>query len=352
MKIKKLIIAILVCGSVGIWAPASGNVNIENQQHEVPNDADHAIPTTISPDEPVEVRVGVYVSDIHSIDLEEQTFRVRFWIWFRWDKAHLRFIRDPLETFDIAGGVIESKSNVFRELFIDNSIYAVARIDALIHQPFELNRFPLDSHVLQIRIQPESDFSYVRYVADGRNSKIDPAITLPGWNIKDLSGVVTSIKFYTSYGYEPPGEKQSAGESEYTEFKYSVQISRPATSVFVKTFWATFLSVILAIMMFAIPQAEPEVRFNLGVGSIFAATANYYIVSGAASAPDVFTLADAVSLFSVLTILLAIGGAALSLVRFASDSSHTTIFSKRAAGSLGLIYIVGIWAIAEFWGAL
>jgi len=228
----------------------------------------------------------------------------------------------------------------------------VARVEALIHQPFQLDRVPLDSHVLQIRIQPESDVSFVKYVADRSNSKIDSSISIPGWTVKDLSREVISTKFDTSYGYEPPGEKQSEGESEYTEFRYSIQISRPGINIFIKTLWATFLSVILAIMMFAIPQAESEVRFSLGIGSIFAATANYYIISGVVSAPDVFTLADAVSLFSVLTILLAIGGAALSLVRFSSDSSDALIFSKRAACSLALLYVVGIWAIVEFWSEL
>ena len=305
---------------------------------------------TLMPTSPRDVRVGTYIIELNSLDLKTMSFRIRFWIWFRWNEDDAKFIRDPLETFDIVSGRIESKTNVFREKFSDGTIYAVARVDAEIHQPLDPFRFPLDSHTLALKIQPESDASYVRYVPDLANSKIDKAVFLPGWVVKDKFGSVSSVEFSTSYGYEAT-QKNIVGHSEYSEFKYLIGVSRPILRVFFKTFWATFLSVMLAFLMFAIPQNKEELQFHLGVGSIFAATANYYIISSSSSSIGTLTLADAISFLSVFTIFVSISTVVFCLAYqhkphgslIESEIEHRYLkFMKMAYRLIGISYLIGL----------
>ena len=313
------------------------------------------VPETIMPESPRDVRVGTYIIELNSLDLETMSFRIKFWIWFRWNEDDSRFIRDPLETFDVVSGRIESKTNVFREKFSDGTIYAVARVDAEIHQPLDPSRFPLDSHTLELKIQPESDASYVRYVPDVANSKLDKSVFLPGWILKDMFGSVSSVEFSTSYGYEPT-PSNIVSYSEFSEFKYLIGVSRPILSAFFKTFWATFLSVMLALLMFVIPKDKEETQFQLGVGSIFAATANYYIISSNSSSIGTLTLADSISFLSVFTIFVSISAAAFclayrhksydSLIEAAIEHRYKNRqyfkFMKMAYRLIGISYLIGL----------
>jgi hypothetical protein len=299
------------------------------------------VPETLEPEEPIEVAVGTYITEITSLNLAAQSYRMRFWIWFRWPVSSTGFIRNPLDTFDVVGGSIESKSNIFQEKFDDGTLYGVAQVEAVVRQAFDVRAFPLDSYHLTLRVQPESDSDYVRYVSDGKNSKLDTSLSIPGWRLKDIGARVVEKKFDTSFGYEP-SSRDTPGYSEYSEYQYSIGVSRPSGSVFFKTFWATFLSVLLAFLMLTVPPREASVKFTLGVGAVFSATANYYVITSGAPATEVMTLADSLSFFSVFVILVAISYATFSLNRFADDVKRAASFELRAGGRLAVLYVIGL----------
>ena len=326
----------------------ASNVTATEKLVAIAEDSVLEVPETLEPEKPIEVAVGTYITEITSLNLAAQSYRMRFWIWFRWPVSSSGFIRNPLDTFDVVGGSIESKSNIFQEKFDDGTLYGVAQVEAVVRQAFDVRAFPLDSYRLTLRVQPESDSDYIRYVADEKNSKLDSSLSIPGWRLTAIGARVVETKFDTSFGYEA-SSRDTPGYSEYSEYQYSIGVSRPSGSVFFKTFWATFLSVLLAFLMLTVPPREASVKFTLGVGAVFSATANYYVVTSGAPATEVMTLADSLSFFSVFVILVAISSAVFSLNRFADDVKRAASFELRAGGRLAVFYCIGLIGFLYFY---
>lgn len=55
---------------------------------------------------PAKVVVGVYVNQIYAVSLKDNHFSADFYVWFRYEDDALK----PLETMEVVGGKIDSKS--------------------------------------------------------------------------------------------------------------------------------------------------------------------------------------------------------------------------------------------------
>lgn len=75
----------------------------------------YASTSTATPPPPVaaprSVDVGIYLNNIPSVSLKEKKFQADFSIWFRWTGDDL----DPLESFTLVNGHIDSKDGVVKK---------------------------------------------------------------------------------------------------------------------------------------------------------------------------------------------------------------------------------------------
>lgn len=255
----------------------------------------------------VNVRVGVYVIQLGDPDLKDSSFKTVFWLWFRWKGSP---DLDPMKKFEIVGGQVESCDNQDKKVVGDET-YQVARVRATVTQDFDIARFPLDQHTLELSVEETTEgVDGIRYVADTENSKLQDGISLSGW-VMGKPVVAASTKVYASNFGDP--SLPSDSQSEYARFTLSLPVRRPGISYTLKLFWSLYLSVFVALLALHIKPFDLDPRFGLGVGAVFAAMASAYVISSALPDSNQYTLADGVVMGSIGFIVASIIESILSL---------------------------------------
>lgn len=258
------------------------------------------------------VHVGVYVNQVPAVRLKENEYTVDFWIWFRWESDDL----DPIANFEVANGRIDSSSEPYRTQLPDGLHYAASRVHATITQFWDISRFPLDDHVLEIAIEdPNHEEFKVRFVADEQNSRIGPEVRVPGWITRAARARVVSQTYQTNYG---DTSLPSESESVYSRFVLAIPIERAGYGYFLKLFFGLFIAVSIAFTAFFIQPTNLDPRFGLGIGAIFAAVASEYVVTSVLPDTNLLTMADTLHLLAFFFIFLSIAESTYSLSLFAS----------------------------------
>lgn len=246
--------------------------------------------------EPVKVQVGAYVLRINNVSQKDGTFNVDMWLWFRW-KGDAK----PYESFEIANGQINNKSEAV--VSDDEGFnYTSVRVQATIFHDYDVRRFPLDNHVLTIELEDENlDTSGLVYVPDD-GIALDPGLSVPGWSVELKTPQVDPHVYPTNYGLRSSGVK----ESTYSRFVLPVSLDRSSYGALLKEFWISALSVLLGLLAFRVKATDLDARFGLGVGSIFAASANAFVISDNLPKTATVTMAEQINFLAIGTIFLSV----------------------------------------------
>jgi hypothetical protein len=303
-----------------------------------------AVAAESEPAKPLEVTVGIYLNQVRELSLRDSQFAADFWIWFRWKKG-ADF--NPLETFEIVGGDIESRANENTEDLAGTEwSYATARIVARVVQILDIREFPQDRHRLVIAIEDgdHPDFELV-YAADAENSRIDPKVHVPGFRVANFETALVPHTYTTNYG---DVTLPSGSESTYSRCEFALNVERPGFGYALKLMWGMWLSALVALLALFIKPINVDPRFGLGVGAIFAAMANQYIVSSVLPDSATVTSADVVGMATIVVIFIGVAESVGSLWLF--ENEHV-VLSKRLdrytmVGVLGMYAAVNICAFA------
>jgi hypothetical protein len=274
-----------------------------------------ALAANPEPAGPVEVSVGIYLNQVRELSLRDSQFVADFWVWFRWKKGAAV---DPLATFEIVGGDIQSRVNEGREDLPGGEwSYATARIVARVVQVLDVSQFPQDRHRLVIAIEDgeHEDFE-LTYAADSANSRIDPNVHVPGFQVANFETVIAQHAYKTNYG---DVTLPTNSESKYSRFEFALNIERPGFGYTLKLVWGMWLSAIVALLALFIKPINVDPRFGLGVGAIFAAMANQYLVSSALPDSATVTSADIVGMATIVVILICVAESVGSLWLFENE---------------------------------
>mgnify|MGYP001172750684 CR=1 FL=1 len=265
---------------------------------------------------PTDVTVGVYVVQLDDPNLKDSQFTVVFWLWFRW-RGDIDL--NPMKKFEVVGGQIEGIENedtVYGEE-PDGVHYQVAKIRATVTQDFDITRFPIDRHTLQLSIEETFEgIERIRYVPDTKNSKLLESISLAGLVIGETTATVGTKTYSSTFG-DPRVESVSGGaESTYARFTLSIPVKRPGISYPIKLFWSLYLSVFVALLALHIKPIDLDPRFGLGVGAVFAAMASAFVISAALPDTNQVTLADVVVMIAIGYIVISVIESIISLRMF------------------------------------
>ena len=281
--------------------------------------------------EPTQVQVGAYVLRLNNVSQKDGSFDVDMWVWLRW-KGDAK----PYESFEIANGRIDSKSTPV--VSDDGGFnYTSIRVQGTVFHDYDVRRFPLDSHVLTIELEDENlDTSGLQYVVD-QGIALDPGLKLPGWTVRLEAPQVTEHVYPTNYGLRSSGVEQSS----YSRFVLPVTIARDSYWALLKQFWISALSVLLGLLAFRVKPTDLDARFGLGVGSIFAASANAFVISDNLPKTSVVTLAEQINFIAIGTIFLSVFVSIASLrLCYAGMEEASERLDKWALAVVGIGYIL------------
>lgn len=282
-----------------------------------------------------EVRVGIYVDRIMEISTKATSWTVDFYIWFNWQGDDIK----PGETFQIIDGEILSRTKV--EEVIDKSRhYALYRVTARITKFFNVVRYPLDNHLLTIRIEDrDMQWNELRYVPDVRGAEYSSRVKVPAYRLNEAEIINKPHAYKTSRG-DP--RLAADHQATYSQITYGIKIDRPDWGLYFKMFQGLFASVAIAFLAFILASSSGQ-RFGLGVGAFFAAVGSSYVNLGELPGVGLVTLIDMANGLAMVTIFLTLLGSALSS-RIANSESQLGIAQSFDRVSLAL-FVTGFVSV-------
>ena len=279
-----------------------------------------------------DVQVGAYILRLSNVSPQNGAFDVDMWLWFRWKGSDVR----PDKNFEIVNGVISSRSDT--QIEDDGGFnYATVRVQATIFHDFDLRRFPLDNHVISIEMEDaELNNAQLTYVPD-EGIALDPSVRVSGWKIALQPTKVEKHVYATNYGLRSAG----TAASDYSRLTLAVSLDRTSFGPLFKSFWISALAVLLGLLAFLIKADDLDARFGMGVGSIFAASANAFVITGTLPPTTAVTLAEQINLIAVGIIFISVFVSIYSLrLRYKDKEAASLALDTWAMWALGVIYLV------------
>lgn len=279
---------------------------------------------------PVEVAFGAYVLNISKVSLQDGSLAVDMWVWFRWKDADIR----PDLMFEITNGTISSRSE--SDVYDDGEFKRVSvRVQASILHQFDVSRFPLDDHIIDIQFEDSSaNSTELTFVLD-EGAALDQGVKVAGWTVALHQIAIEPYTYQSNYGYA------DAPPLEYSRVHMLISLDRNSFGALFKRYWISGLAVALALMSLLLKATESSARFGIGLASIFAASANAITISSELPPTSAITLAEQVNLIAVAVIFTCV---------FVSVFSFRLCDKGRIASSARLdrhaIWIIGLAYIA------
>ena len=287
--------------------------------------------TAISePPPPVEVAFGAYVLGVSHVSLQDGSADIDMWIWFRWKAADIR----PDLSFELTNGIVSSRSD--SDVMDDDGFkLASVRVQARILHQFDVNRFPLDDHVIDVKLEDAVlDSTQLTFVLD-EGSALDPNVKVAGWSVALEHIKVAPYTYKTNYGY-----RSGPAASAYSRINLSISLDRASYGALFKCYWISGLAVGLALMSLLLRASESSARFGMGLGSIFAASANAINISGALPPTTAVTLAEQVNLIAVGVIFACVFASVFSVrLLDLGRTADSARLDKAALLLIGTLYI-------------
>lgn len=257
----------------------------------------HACAVTRAADSPAPVVIGSYVNQITNFSLRDNSVEVDFYVWFRWQDADL----DPFATFELMNGRIEDRQLAERRRIGDWE-YAQGRVLARLNDQWNIRRFPLDSHEIRIEIEDSVlGTEGIIYEPDVENAAVREGIVIPGYRVASTGATQFVNTYATNYGNT---ELPSGNITHFSRYVQSISIERRGIGYFIKLFSTIFIAVLVGFLAFAMDPDQIDARLGLGVGSLFAAVASYFVISSQLPETDLVTLADKMNIAAIGMIFL------------------------------------------------
>lgn len=250
------------------------------------------------------VTVGLYINDIHAVDLSTHSYGVDFYLWFRWKAPD----RNPAETFEFMNP-FDPEAMVRTVLFDtpksqpDGSLYQIVRCQGLFTTKFPVNRYPFDRQRIVVSIEDSTQgSSQQRYVPDVEPIKVNQEITLPGYQIGSPKLVVRDKHYTTTFG-----DLSEPDIASYCRAEFIVPISRPPFPGIFKIFVPILLIIISAGFALLLDPEHVEARIGLSITALLTLVAMQFTMLSGLPEVAYLTLIDEVFLVSFLYVLIVIG---------------------------------------------
>ena len=249
---------------------------------------------TDEPNAPVKCKVGIYIKTLQ-IKQTEETFDAVFYWWLRVDSIDITkdytFVKSiEFINGDAASEVIEERiDSVNKYYFVNGTCKATFPYKA------DFKQFPYDKQILNIAIEnTTTNVDNMVYVPDNQNSFINK---LSDKNIDILNGgqfKISKLDFQSSvYTYQTNfGDPAIKGFDKYSRLNFSIAITHDSFEVLQKIALPLLVVLILAYLVFFIPDYEIGTASALTVTALLAAIAFQWTINDSLPKVSYITLID------------------------------------------------------------
>jgi len=262
------------------------------------------------------VEVGLYILNLGKFDVSTGAFTVDFYLDMKCDNEC-----QP-ETFEFINGRATSVDKI-----IDKPNEKFYRIQANLNSPVDLKRFPFDSQKMQIIIEDkEKTIDELIYVPLKEESGIDSSIAFAGWNI-DGWDVEANEHRYDIY------------DEVFSQYVFTVNISRIGASSFLKTFLPVLFIVLILIFSFFMDPDKITTRLAVATSSLVASVMFHVSISNQIPPVGYLTIADQ---FMILTYFIMLSAVILnvSLLQFVQKKKTELVEKIHKSTEYSLLIVV------------
>ena len=282
--------------------------------------------------ENIKVTAGIYVDRIFDVVLRRTSWKVDFFIWFKWSGPNVR----PGETFHIINGEI-----IRKELEVKTQVgtehYELYHLTADITKFFNISRYPRDDHLMTILIEDtKRQFFDLTYRPDLEGSDISSRVKIPGYQIYSKMLVERRHSYKTRRGNPRLPEHY---KSTHSQLAFGIGIKRASWGLYLKMFVGIFSAVFFALLAFFVSPAHNSPRFSIGVGAFFACIASIYVISSQIPLTSGYTLTDFVTTTSLITVFLTLLTSTGSVAIY-NNWSDGPAWASRLDRSAQIIFVV------------
>jgi hypothetical protein len=219
----------------------------------------------------VEVEVGIWLVNVEKVDLAASSFKLDFYLWFRFDPSEISL--NEVKEFEFINGA-PTKYEIAAD---EGEGYLEYRVRGDFIKAFDFTQYPFENQALSVQLEHKClDVSQLVYVSDS-SSTIDPEATVAGW---DIASFETSI------------DEHSYGSEAYSRFVSTVVLQRPTLSAFIKSVLPISVITTIALLAFFISQNNFAQRIGLGVTTLLSATAFHLSLVNGIPPTGYLTFAD------------------------------------------------------------
>jgi hypothetical protein len=256
------------------------------------------------------VTIGFYMESMEHISLHDGGWRTILDVWCTWDHDPSDPDFDPFDHLVPINGRIED-SMLLRERHADGLHYVHRRMDVEFNRTFRVVNFPFDRHLLLASFEnsrhPRDELVFL---PDEASSAVSRRATTVGYGIERFHAVENPHSYQTSRGWPGiPADRRGT----WSQPRFAIEIVRQGWGQFLLMFQALFVAVAVALLSCFIKPIHVDPRFGLGVGALFAAVANGYLVGAQMPENGEFSLADLINLLGIGTIFITLAQSTISL---------------------------------------
>ncbi len=226
-----------------------------------------------------EVSVGLYLLNLGKFDVSTGSYTADFYL-------HLKCQTACSSDFEFVNGRAASLDKIE-----DGSNDKFYRIQANLNSEVDLRRFPFDSQKIEM-------------ILEDKKNTIEKLVYHP---LLEESGIDKSIAFT---GWEIKGWKAEAGEhyypvynETYSQYKFSIDISRIAVNSFIKTFLPVIFILMVVLFSFLLDPDKLTTRIGMAGSSLVAAVMFHVSITNQIPAVGYLTFADKFMVLSYLVLL-------------------------------------------------
>jgi hypothetical protein len=284
-------------------------------------------------EKPDTVKTGIYVTSIHDIDFKQKEYTVDLWLWLKYKNKEFDFLQN-LE-IPQAKSVVKSFSTVDSS---DGKIYLLMKLQCVMMDTWKIANFPFDHQDLRFSVEnSQYDDKALVFVPDTLGKHYDPLFALRGWNIDSFTVSSGKKAYETDFGDETLAKPHVV----YSAFRVKIGIQRYAADLFWKIFIGMYVAFLIAYICFYIHADNIDSRFSLGVGALFAAIGNKYIIDSSLPESTSLTLVDILHGITLIFIFTVVTSSAYALYLLKKDKiKEANRFDRIIAQILLALYLI------------
>ena len=293
------------------------------------------------------VTLGLYIADLHSVDLKEATFNADFYVWMRYPKQKDDAAVKEIEKLEFVNGKVETLEEQDRKTVGDVSYVCWKAHGNFRYYP-ALQNYPFDKQYLSIQIEHASQDSsglvfeddkqsYERY-SDARSRwGIKDSVFIPEYTITKVDRSVYNTEYSSDFGDPSPVPPVST----YSHYEVGVSLSRLFFPFFFKIVLPLLVTLAMAYLVFWIPPKEIQSATGLAMSALLSCIACNVTVSQ--NLPSVGYLVTSDKFF-ICTYCLLFLNLAQSVVTYNfyenGQNDRALVWDRRAQIAFPILYVV------------